>query len=193
MSPVVLSLLGLGCAPAAGPPPPGGGTMTASDGELSAAGFAGLEDDASWTWRDDDADTLDLDRVIHGRHEGEGYVALRRGGRWADAQEIGHLAWTLEGGLGLTSWALDDAVGDSQVLLLTDGTGWGGNHQDGDWSCTASENVPVDSWYGLFEDGLMLECSGSGGLAGSYAFAWNRGLVGFRGKAFALDLVSPFG
>jgi len=165
-------------------PPVTGETVPVDD-------YVGLSEDATWTWRDDGLTTeLVFEELLRGHHQGEGLVALRRGERWGDAEEVGHLQWDVAGGLTLSSWVLGDIEGETTVPLLGAGAEWGDTVEQDDWICTNSKATEIDTWYGVFEDGLVVSCEGGAGLEGTYSFALDRGLVLFQGTLFSLDLVS---
>ncbi len=182
---LAITLLSLtGCTSDAPPPP-----ITAD--VLPLEDYTALEESATWTWRDDGMDTgLVLEEVVRGLHTGDGYVALRRGVRWGDADEVGFLQWEVGNGLALSAWQLGELVGTSSVKMVANSTNWGDTHTEDDWSCTTRKATEVDTWYGVFDDGLEVTCSGDAGLAGTFSFAAGRGLVRLQDAEFELNLVS---
>ena len=62
----------------------------------------------------------------------------------------------------------------------------------GDWICNGVETEDLETWYGVFSDGYVFDCSG-GGLEGQFAFAFEFGLVWFESiDGYRLELVAPW-
>jgi hypothetical protein len=154
--------------------------------------YAMLEEGASWTYRCGAADTgePDCSALLLARHAGDGLVELRRGSRWADAVEVGHLQWRLSETLVLDSWELDGDSGAASVTVLS--TEHGESIDEGGWSCEISQPEFVETYYAIFERPLVSTCTGGGGPEGSYAFAMGFGLIQLTGGEHELDLVAPW-
>jgi hypothetical protein len=156
-------------------------------------GFLGLEDGASWTYRADvDTGAAEPEDLLAARFEGGGRVALRDNARWADGTDAGHLEWAEGGGLALVGWELGAESGSEPVTLVAEGAESGDSATRGGLTCTATFPTAVTSWYADFEEGLLVDCEGPGGLAGQWSFAWGFGLVRLQIEAQTLDLVAPW-
>ncbi len=102
-----------------------------------AGEWHGLEEDAAWTFRDDsigDEAPVPEDLVL-ARVAGEGQMELRRGERWADADPIGSLNFSLSDGLLLSSWEVDGAAGDGSYPIYEGEPTPGSVASNGSWSC----------------------------------------------------------
>jgi hypothetical protein len=169
-------------------------TVSSPDIEM----YHGLEEGATWTYRDDGlvwTDTgfeLDEELLLRASYLGEGLIEFRRGARWADGTPYGSLELTTTDGLALSAWDLPIGQGAgeypfSNATVEVDGT------VSGDWSCKTSDpEEGIDTYYALFENVYVFSCSG-GGPEGEYVFAMNTGLVKVSiGENYTLELVAPW-
>lgn len=171
-----------GCELFAGTEPPG----------VTVTEFAGLDDGASWTWRDAADTGLPIaEELVHGHHTGEGMVELRRGVQWGSAEPVGYLEWDTQLRLGLAGWEFGEDGGDELITLANDGA------LDGDitfaksGSCAFTLPEGVDTYYAHFTDVAQFVCSGTS-LDGTYYFARTVGLIRLEADAFDLDLIAPY-
>jgi hypothetical protein len=172
-----------------------------AEGEVYLVEHKGFDPGAAWTWHDDAArigvpvdeqPELDEEALLHGQVASEGQIELRRGARFADGAEAGHLTFQAESpDLVLTSWSLGEAEGSGQLKLGDAIVGEGDRHASGDFVCTSSTTSDQDTFYALFEDVLIFDCTGPGPAA-RWAFAREIGLVSVSGEGILLDLVAPF-
>ena len=171
------------CGDDSGPAPEGG---------FDAVDYAGLAEDASWTYRSvaDTAGPQDEDLLL-ARHLGEGVVEFRQGARWADAQLAGELGWDASGSLSLQSWELGESSGSGPVVLVEAGADDGAEYSSGSWSCVLNYGE-LETYYARFPESALVSCEGSGGMAGDYGFARDFGLVSLDGAGVFLDLVAPW-
>ncbi len=154
--------------------------------------YAGLDDDATWTWRDDgDTGIPDAEQLIHGQNDGKGNVELRRGVQWGAAEPVGALEFDVSDGLALASWSWDDDGSDSLVPFGKKGMVEGDITYDGDWRCVLRLPDGIDTFYAHYADVAEFECSG-GSLPGTFDFAKDVGLVLMRTKVVDLSLVAPY-
>ena len=159
---------------------------------VNLSGYAGLDDGASWTWRDDeDSGIPDSEELIHGQHDGSGNVELRRGVQWGTAEPTGNFALDVSDGLALKSWSWEDDGSDSTLPFGKKGVVEGDVTYDGDWRCVLSLPDGVDTFYARYSDVAEFECAG-GSLPGTFDFAKGVGLVRLRTKVVALSLVAPY-
>lgn len=166
------------------PPPPG------QEGEVPLDSYHGLSEENSWTWRDDgDTGEPESERLLKARYE-EGVMDIRRGSRWVDGRPEGELEWSTEGGLFLVGWDLGGARGSDELPLAVDGTVWGGTVSAEDWSCTNRFSDDLQTWYAVFDDAVIFDCTGGNGVPGQWAFARGLGLVKLEGEIITLDMVS---
>jgi hypothetical protein len=162
-------------------------------GEADLAGYLALEQGASWTYRATvDTGEADPDSLLAARHEGGGLVALRDGARWADGTDAGQIQWASGEGLVIEAWQLGTESGAEPVTLVANGAGSGDRAERGGLTCTGTFPTAVTSWYADFDEGLLVDCEGPGGLAGQWSFAWGFGLVRLQIEAQTLDLVAPW-
>lgn len=171
--------------------------------ELEAAremtNYHGIEEGASWTYRDDGADfdtgtsPPDDASLILAHHVGNGFVELRRGVRWVEAEPLGHLEFSVtEQALQLISWELPTGSGSGNYLLSDELPDEGEVFTSEDWSCTVYRPEYLWTYYGYYDDVVILDCTG-GGLSGYYAFGKGAGLIRFEGtEGYSLDLVAPW-
>lgn len=162
-------------------------------GQLSPVAYLGLEDGASWVYRDDgERDEPVPERLLQARLMDEGMVELRRGVRWADAQEEGWLQWGVEEGIWLESWSLFGFSGDEPLQLASTSQANGDSVSQEGWQCTLEVPLEVETFYATYEDPLLLDCQGDKGIPGRYYFAENFGLILLEGADFTLDIVAPW-
>lgn len=160
--------------------------------------FSGLEEEATWTYRDDGGtweDTgyeLNEESLVKAVHLGEGKIELRRGLRWADGELMGEIELSDEAGLRLESWGLPFGSGEgdypfSSAQIVS------GETVSGDWDCSIlREEAGVSTYYAHYENVFSFQCSG-GGLVGTWSFAHGIGLVRFEGDdGNFLELVAPW-
>jgi hypothetical protein len=169
----------------------GDGVFGSSSG---VSAYSGLWEGGSWTWRTeilDDGALQDETELLRGKFVGDGVIGLRRGERWADAEDVGELLFTqTDEGLWFDGWSLDGASGQGGKLLEADPepnelvVASGGQ-------CVTFVGDTVETFYGVVEFALRAECSGGDG-AGSYAFAQDVGLVQLDRDDLFLDLVAPY-
>lgn len=160
--------------------------------------YSGLEENATWTYRDDGGswdDTgyeLNETSLIKAVHTGEGNVEFRRGLRWVDGEPIGSIKLSDSDGLRLEKWNLPFGQGEgdfpfsSAEIVI-------GETVSGDWDCIATQSEEgVATYYAEYEQVYSFECSG-GGLEGVWSFAYQFGLVSFEGvNGGFLELVAPW-
>jgi len=170
----------------------GDDSSAAPEGGFDAADYAGLAEDASWTYRGA-ADTADPESedLLLARHMGEGLVEFRQGARWADAQPAGELSWDASGSLSLQSWDLGESSGSGPVVLVEAGADDGAEYSSGSWSCVLNYGE-AETYYARFPESALVSCEGGDGLAGDYGFARDFGLVSLDGAGVFLDLVAPW-
>ena len=157
--------------------------------------FHGLWKDEDWTFRDDGGtidDDIFEDELLRVRHVGDGVMEFRRGARWPDATYEGELVWDTSDGLELVAWDLGDAQGDGRIRLTDAQPAEGDRHAIGSWVCTTDTQAEVTTYYAVFDQALVVECTSDGGagLAGEWSFAEGIGLV--RVAGLGLDLVAPW-
>ena len=161
----------------------GGGSRTASD-------FGSLSEDRAWTWRSEvtaDTASVDLDvdetQLLHGRWGG-GAIELRRGSRWADAETVGEITFSQpDEGLMLGGWTLDGESGGSALLAeARPENGVPTAH------CETVLDLPVETFYGLFQRTLVADCGGEG----VWSFEAGVGLIQVEAGGLVLDLVAPY-
>jgi len=200
MTPLLLSALALSGACNSG---------RFSESAIGVQDFHGLVLGASWTWRDDTlaaqyeepedggelevADEPAAEQLLKGRLEGD-TIVIRRGARFPDGADEGHLQFDTGAGLALVSWDFAGMTGDTWLPLVYDDTAWEDTVQSAAWSCTYNRVDAVRTWYAVFEDTLQITCSGGEGPAATWTFARDRGLVRLDslegdGGAILLDLV----
>ncbi len=166
------------------PPPPG------QEGALPIASYHGLNSENSWTWRDDgDTGEPEAERLLKARYEG-GLMDIRRGSRWVDGRPEGTLEWSTDGGLYLVAWDIGGRRGSAELPLAVDGVAWGDTVVAEDWACTNSYADNLETWYAIFNDAVVFDCTGGNGISGRWAFARGEGLVRLDGDILTLDLVS---
>ena len=131
--------------------------------ELEAAkeivNYHGIEEGASWTYRDDGADfdtgtaPPEDEDLILAHHEGNGYIELRRGARWVEATPVGHLEFSaMAQALQLTSWELPIGSGSGNYLLSDALPEEGEVFSSEDWSCTVYRPDFLWTYYGYYDD-----------------------------------------
>lgn len=173
----------------------GEGANKKGDGTVSVAAYAGLSEDRSWTFRDDDSlEPPEEDQLIRARADGEGGIELRRGATWGDGQEAGSMLFDEEAGLAILAWDLDATAGEGRYPFAAPTPANGDQQvaQDG-WDCVAQVPATIETWYGTFEAALAFDCQGGGGPTGRWAFGEGVGLVRFAPtEGPPLDLVAPF-
>ena len=169
-----------------------------ADKNPDAVLYSGLEEGATWTYRDDSAgwdDTgyeLDEGALIKASHLGEGRIELRRGLRWADGDSIGEIQISDADGLRLESWSLSFGSGNgdypfSEAQIVS------GDSISADWDCTILRpEGGISTYYANYENAFSFQCE-NGGLAGTWSFAFGVGLVRFEGDSGdVLELVAPW-
>jgi hypothetical protein len=163
------------------------------------ADYAGLTEDAAWTYRNqgwnyEDPDLLLDSTLVPARHLGDGVVQLRRGLNWTDSTDYGVLYFdTTDGGLTLIKWSLPGNTGEGwypfagEEIIQEEPI-------EGDWTCTATEPTDgAETFYAAYESVFVFTCTG-GGLEGEWVFANGLGLVqymSFEGD-MGLELVAPW-
>jgi len=184
-----LWLLALGCG--------GDGVGGSQDNEILLRDYHGLQEDAAWTYRDEESDDdPEESDLLRARLVDEERVELRRGARWTEAEVVGHLEWDLSNGLDLLSWELPGFEGEDSLRMADFAPAHGDRHSSGDWVCTTNGNVAeVDTFYAVFDDLLRFECNAGedGQPGGNWDFALGVGLVRYEsGEGLVLDLVAPY-
>ncbi len=160
--------------------------------------YSGLKEGATWTYRDDgvgwDDTGYDLDdgTLIKASHLGEGRIELRRGLRWADGESIGEIQISDTDGLKLEGWNLSSGSGNgdypfSEAQIVS------GETISGDWDCAISRpEEGISTYYADYENAFSFQCN-NGGLAGTWSFALDVGLIRFEGdNGDFLELVAPW-
>ncbi len=188
---MALVLAAMGCGNNA----PGEGT-----GEILMVDYLALELDGAWTFRDDDStEDPEEDELIRARLSSEDTLELRRGARWADAEDAGMLAFDTRYGLSLVEFdlaGLDDGLSGSGDWAMADFDPVTGEYQgSGTWGCTTDTGTEVETWYATFEDVVRLDCSSTGGdgLPGTWDFARGIGLVRYEHPdGLLVELVAPY-
>jgi len=158
------------------------------------ADYHGLEDDASWTYRDDDISDASPDdaRLLRARYLGKGVMDFRRGSRWADGRTQAMLVFELDAEFKIIEWKFAGEEGEGDLALGTDQPAQGQSVLGDDWFCsTGTEGIGV-TYYGIFEDIVQYDCEGDAGPAGTFIFALEVGLVHFSGENYTLNLVAPW-
>jgi hypothetical protein len=174
------------------------GSKSSNSRSPEAIFYSGLEEDATWTYRDDGGSWNDtgyeLNEVslIKAIHTGEGKIEFRRGLRWVDGEPIGSIQLSDSDGLRLENWNLPFGQGEgdfpfSSVEIVT------GETVSGDWDCIATQSEEgVSTYYAQYDQVYSFGCSG-GGLEGIWSFAYQFGLVRFEGiDGGFLELVAPW-
>ena len=169
----------------------GGGPLGSAD--LTVDAYLAL-DHGVWTYRDDhlglDGEAPPPEDLLHAEHVGDGVIELRRGLSFDEGVEAGHLDWHTATGLALTSWALDDDGGEGDFYMTTSTLEDGALNGSGPFNCTTKLNQTVETWHGTTL-AVVFDCFGEG-MDGTYAFAYDLGLVQVDSAAFTLDLVGPW-
>ena len=152
-----------------------------------------LDEPKSWTYRDDmpvEPETLpDESQLLLAKNE-DGYVAIRRGSRWADAQDVGHLSWDISEGLRVLSWELPFSSSDTGFLLTDTEVEVDSTTTDGGWSCTLKRPDSLWTWYAEYQDVLQFHCIGSSDI--QFFFGKRAGLVLLLIDGQELELVAPW-
>lgn len=147
--------------------------------------YHGLEDGASWIYRDDGADTEPEESSLLRAQLSSDTIELRRGARWADADPVGHLSWSWDDGLTLTGWSLPSGTeGASEVLV---------SGEIIEFAEGCEYFIPEEGWptyHGTFEDAVVFSCTEP--LAVELAFGLGVGLVWLQTDDDTLDLVAPW-
>ncbi len=158
------------------------------------ADYHGLEEGASWSYRDDDVSDVSPDEadLLRVRYLGDGLLDFRRGSRWADGRTEAVLDFDLDAEFSLTAWEFAGAEGEGDLPLGTDQPAQGQSVLTDDWYCSTGMDGLSVTYYGVFEDIVQYDCEGDGGPAGTYIFALGVGLVHFEGEDYTLDLVAPW-
>ena len=95
-----------------------------------------LTENRSWTYRDDmpvDPESFpDESSLLLAKNDGS-YVQFRRGSRWADAQDVGHIEWDPSDGFRILSWDLPFSSSDSGFLLTDANVEVDATISDGGW------------------------------------------------------------
>lgn len=179
-------LLALACAP---------------DKEAGAVGntnyiadYHGLEEGASWAYRDDGItdESPEESELLRARYLGDGVIDLRRGSRWADSRTEALLDFDLDTEFSLQAWEIAGSEGETELPLGTDQPANGQAVTADEWFCSTSMEGIGLTYYGAFEDIVQYDCEGSAGPAGSFIFALGVGLVHFESEDYTLDLVAPW-
>jgi hypothetical protein len=158
------------------------------------ADYHGLEEGASWAYRDDGNtdDSPVQSEILRARHLGEGLVDFRRGSRWADGRTEAVLDYQLGAEFRLQAWEIAGLQGEAELPLGTDQPEHGQMVEADGWKCETSTRGVGMTYYGIFEDVIQYDCTGDAGPAGSFIFALGVGLVHFESKDYTLDLVAPW-
>ena len=179
-------LLVLGCAPdkEAGPV----STTT------YIADYHGLEEGASWAYRDDGVsdDSPVESEVLRARYLGDGLMDFRRGSRWPDARTEAELDFDLDAEFKLQAWDFAGHSGESDLPLGTDQPVNGQSVSSGGWLCATETDGIGLTYYGVFEDIVQYDCQGDDGPAGTFIFALGVGLVRYESEDYTLDLIAPW-
>lgn len=170
----------------------GDGAKTAT-GEKEVARWLPLDGGGAWTWRDDGADTApDESTLLHGRDVGQGHIEIRRGPRWADADVVGGITFSTDGGLQLEALSLAGTeMARARPLapaLVEDGS----VVTDGTWRCDVTVDEEIETFYAIFDRTLVSTCEGNKLPAGTWVFAEDIGLVAIFANDTTLDLVAPW-
>ena len=162
--------------------------------QVNMVDYHSLSEDRSWTYRDEfdvDPNVLpDENNLLLARSE-SGYVSFRRGARWADATDIGHLEWDFVEGLSLLSWDLPFSSG-SDLLPIS-----GENPEEGEtanlngWVCTMSKPESVWTYYAEYDKVLYFACSNDSLVLDLY-FAKGAGLINLMSSDYEMELVAPW-
>ena len=119
-----------------------------------------------------------------------GYVPFRRGSRWADAADVGHISWDISEGLRINSWDLPFSSSESGFILSETEPEVDASVTDGDWTCTLLRPESLWTWYAEYQDVLQFQCSGTSAL--QFFFGKRAGLVLFIADGNELELVAPW-
>ena len=156
--------------------------------------YHSLSDNRSWTYRDEfdpDPNILPDENNLLLARSVDGYVSFRRGARWADAVDSGHLEWDFVEGLTLLSWELPFSSG-SDLLPIS-----GENPEEGEtanlngWRCTMSKPESVWTYYAEYDKVLYFACS-SDSLVLDLYFAKEAGLINLMSSDYEMELVAPW-
>lgn len=176
----------------------GSSSKNAEADQPDAILFSGLEEGATWTYRDDGSsweDTgfaLSEESLIKASHIGEGKIEFRRGLRWADSELMGELQISDSAGLRLESWSLPFGSGEGD-FPFSDAQIVDGETVSGDWDCLIQRaEGGISTYYATYENVFSFQCE-DGGLEGTWSFAYEIGLVRFEGTGGDfLELVAPW-
>ena len=120
----------------------GAPTKAPSIFDVNMVDYHSLTEDRSWTYRDEfdsDANVLvDENNLLLARSVA-GYVSFRRGARWADATDIGHLEWDFAEGLSLLSWDLPFSSGSELLPISEESPEEGETANLNGWTCTMTK------------------------------------------------------
>ena len=158
------------------------------------ADYHGLEEGATWAYRDDGVtdESPEESQILRARYMGDGVVDFRRGSRWPDERTEAELDYDLDAEFKLQAWDFAGQEGATELPLGTDQPVNGQSVIADDWLCaTTTDGVGV-TYYGVFEDIVQYDCQGSSGPAGTFIFALDVGLVRFESEDYTLDLVAPW-
>lgn len=160
--------------------------------------YHGMVEDASWIYLDtevavDSGEILPSENaLLRVRHTGDGMMEFRRGDRWADAQDIGYMAWNKTDGLKLKGFQLPFGSNTETWPMATEQLQSPGKASQGAWTCLSTRLDSFETWYAVFTDVFQFSCSGGGGPEGVYSFARGIGLVQLETSDYSLDLVAPW-
>lgn len=195
MSPGLLVLLAVGC----------GGDEATGDGsganERLLRDYHGFEEGNAWTYRDDlgpdeagqDSDTPEENELLRMRFDGDDTTELRRGSRWADAEPVGFFEWDLRDGLAMVAYDLEGESDEGTWRMAGFAPATGDTYTWTDWACVTDTTQEVETFYGVFEDVVRLECEGDTGLPGTWDFAAGVGLIRYESEdGWLVDLVAPY-
>lgn len=156
-----------------------------------AEDYHGISEDAAWTWTDTPGEELaDESLLLRGRVE-DGEIRIRRGARYADGEDWGTVKLDVVEGLTLRSWELGGSSGQGPLLLCPAEVAADSRIEQGGWACDAAIWTPQDTFFGTFEQALVLTCEGDG-PAGTWAFAEGVGLIHLATGDTELSLVAPW-
>ena len=165
----------------------------ASDAQKEASRWLPLDGEGAWTWREDNAETPpDEATLLHGRDMGQGRIELRRGPRWADADVVGGISFSVDDGIVLEALSLDDFSMGAARPLAPAFVDEGSVVTDGSWRCTVALDEEIETFYAVFDQTLVSTCEGNQLPAGMWVFAEGMGLVAVFAGNRTLDLVAPW-
>ena len=159
--------------------------------------YHGLTDGASWTYRDDSPENIESElpeefNLLRVHHETQGVMTIRRGSRWVDASDAGEIIWSSDDGLTLESWSLPGGLnGSGPLQVASERPDDNPEIEDGDSRCTTLELSDHETWFGVFDQALQIDCIG-GPFEGRLVFGKRVGVIQLQVDDYGLDLVAPW-